>query len=323
VARKFIEAEKGAYMTDAEWYEAIDTIWFDIYDFNDSTPHRSGFEHVFVGEMNGSTLGGYHFWHKYYLDDQVLAGYANEKDNIDYLAPRYFGLADEGPLNPNAITLRNTYFAYDFENNKSQELFKSTGGFDVGESPEGLIALGMACFYDPRETKTTVINNVKLEMKLFKAGPDSRSINTFYSMFKGLTVIPVIGEPEPPVAEEPKPPADSTTTPAPEPDDIRIIAALVNPDGSDPNKETVSLINTSNLTVDLKDWTIAGNNDKTFKLVDAVFDAGEIRTFRLPENTAQLTNRSAKITLRDASNNIADVVNYYEKDIKSGRTIVF
>lgn len=42
----------------------------------------------------------------------------------------------------------------------------------------------------------------------------------------------------------------------------------------------------------------SGNNNKTFKLADAVLDAGETRTFRLPGHT--------KITLRYASNNIAD-----------------
>jgi len=329
VARKFIEAEEGAFLTDAEWYDAIDTLWFDIYDFTNSTPQRSGFEHIFVGEKNKSKLGGYHFWYKYYLDDQALDGYANGQDNIEYLRPRYFDLADEGPINPNAATLRYRYNAYDFENNKSQELYKSTGGFDIGESPEGLIALGMACFYDPRKTKTTVINNVKLEMVLFAAGPDNRSINSFFSKFKGFTVIPVVGEPKPPVAEEPTPPVDGPTTATPEPepetslDDVRIIAALVNPDGADANKETVSLINTSNLTINLKGWTIAGNNNNAFELVDAVLDAGEIRTFRLPAKDAQLTNKTAKITLRDASNNIASVVDYDKRDIKSGYTIVF
>lgn len=37
-----------------------------------------------------------------------------------------------------------------------------------------------------------------------------------------------------------------------------------------------------------------------------MLDAGETRTFRLPGHTVQLVDKSAKITLRYASNNIAD-----------------
>ena len=326
LARQFIESENGAFMTDEEWYDSIHKTWFEIYDYKDSTPQRSGFEHVFVGEMNGSKLGGYHFWYKYFLDDKAIDGYANGKDSIDYLGTRYFSNPEEGVSNPNAVTLRYELDAFDYENGATQKLFKSTGGFDVGCSPEGLIALGMACFNDPRSTKSTVINNVKLELRLFKAGPGESSINTFYSMFKGLTVVsvPIIDTDEPaedlPPTSEDLPP---TTGVESAPSDVRILAALVNPDGADQGKETVSLINTSNRSLDLKGWTIAGNNGNAYKLVDAKFDAGEIRTIKLPARDAQLTNKSAKITLKDANSNIIQVVNYAKKDIKSGYTVVF
>ena len=319
LARQFIESEKGAFMTDKEWYDSIHKIWFEIYDFNASTPQRSGFEHVFVGEQSGTKLGGYHFWYKYYLDDQAIDDYANGEDSIDYGGTRYFSIPKEGVSNPNAATLRYNLNAYDYENGVSQNLFKSTGGFDIGCSPEGLIALGMACFHDPRSTKSTVINNVKLELKLFKAGPGKSSINTFYSMFKGLTVVPV------PVDEtdESAPDVPPTTGGESASSDVRIVAALVNPNGEDAGKETVTLINTSNRALDLKGWTIAGNNGNAYKLIDAKFDAGEVRTIKLPAKDAQLTNKSAKITLKDADGNIVQVVNYSKKDIKSGYTIVF
>ena len=32
-------------------------------------PALSGFEHVVVGEQEGAKAQGYHFWYKYYLDD--------------------------------------------------------------------------------------------------------------------------------------------------------------------------------------------------------------------------------------------------------------
>jgi len=259
-------------------------------------------------------LGGYHFWWKYYLDDQALEGYANGKDNINYLGPRYRSLEDEGLRNTNSITLSSELNAFDYENGNTQKLFKRIGGMDVGCSPGGLIALGMVCFNDPRSRKTAIIDNMKLEWKLFKAGPNESSINTFYSMFKGFTLIP---DPDP----KPETPVLVGSTFAD--GDVRIIAALVNPDGNDADKETVSLINTSNKSLDLVGWTIAGNNGNAYKLIDAKFGAGEIRTFRLPARDAQLTNKAAKITLRDTDQKIVNVVNYDKIDIKSGYTIVF
>jgi len=321
VAREFIEAEKGLAMTDTEWYDSIHTLWFDIYDFNNNTPHRSGFEHIFVGEQNRNRLGGYHFWYKYYLDDQALEGYANGKDNMDYISPRYRApLETEGIRNANAVTLRHEWDAFDYENNVSTSLFKSTGSLDVGCSPEGLIALGMVCFNDPRSRKSTVIDNVKYELKLFKAGPENSSINTFYSMFKGFIMIPVVSDTTLDSVPEPE-----TTPSSKASSNVRIIAALVNlHDERDSVKETVSLINTSNSSINLEGWTISGNNDNAYKLMEATLSAGEIRTFTLPTRAARLCTKSIKITLKDADQKIVDIAKHEKTDnIKSGHTIVF
>ena len=65
----------------------MDKLWFVIYDFTASTPNRSDFEHVFVGEQNSqNNLEGItYFWHQDYLDDKVVPGYANEQDNVQFL----------------------------------------------------------------------------------------------------------------------------------------------------------------------------------------------------------------------------------------------
>ena len=54
------------------------------------------------------------------------------------------------------------------------------------------MALGMVAIYDPRSRKSAEINNAKYDMKRFKGGPGNLSINTFYSVFTGFTVIPFV-----------------------------------------------------------------------------------------------------------------------------------
>ena len=328
VARQFIDSETGVIMTDTEWYERIDKLWFEIYEFNNSTPQRSGFEHVFVGEKNGSNLGGYHFWWKYYLDDKAVPGYADGKDNMRFLGSRYRSLNREGVANPYVVTLSHSWDAFDYENNKNEKINKRIGGFLVGCSPEGLIALGMVAFYDPRRSRTFQLNNgSSYEMKLFKAGENSGSINTFYAIFTGLAEVPT-GPPTagPPTAGPPTvgpPTAGPPTVEVPSKSDVRIIAALVNPEGEDQDNETVTLLNASNRPINLEGWSIAGNNGNAYKLTNTKLDAGEVRTFTLPAKDAQLVNKSGKITLTSATGEVADLVDYEKKDIKSGFTIVF
>ena len=152
LARQFIEAETGGAIDD--WPALIDKIWFDIYDYSPSTPHRSGFEHVFVGEKKSKKLGGYHYWHKYYLDDKAIPGYANGEDNMQFLGVKYRDLTPQGVANPDVVTISHEWDAFDYENGGSTKLIKSTGGFMVGCSPEGLIALGLVAFFDPRTRKS-------------------------------------------------------------------------------------------------------------------------------------------------------------------------
>ena len=70
----------------------------------------------------------------------------------------------------------------------------------------------------------------------------------------------------------------------------------------------MTLINVSNRPRDLRGWNLSGANAKAFELVDAKLDAGEARRFRLPANSAALTNKSAKIILKDAANNVIQIV---------------
>jgi len=332
LAKKFVEAETNVPMTDEEWYELIWKIWFEIYDYRPGkTPNRSGFEHVFVGEQNRDGLGGYHFWYKYYLDDKVSIGYANEKDNMLFNGVRYFDRENEGVSNPDSVTLSHIWYAIDYETDdlRTTRLFKPVGGGFIGCSPEGMIALGLVAFYDPRRTKSAVINNAKYEMVLIKAGPNRAHINTFYNKFGGFTTIPT-------TMEENKDSAESTVSTN---GDVRIIAAvLVNPgdgnvdDADDQTqmvKETITLINVSNASIGIQGWTVMGKNGgNAFRFVEEgiKLDAGEVRTFRVPmANVPLTTNEFTQLSLSDADGNIVHVANYGKQDspIKTGYTILF
>jgi poly(U)-specific endoribonuclease len=325
LARKYIETNSGQSFTDSSWAASIREIWFRFFAVGNS-PSRSGFEHVFVGEQSTSgKIGGYHFWHKYYLDDNAgLSNYADGKDNMRYNGTRYRDKEAEGVSVPEVVTLSHVWDAYDYENGtKVNNLSKSIGGFWVGCSPEGLMALGMVRFQSFSPT-TAEINSAKYLLKLFG---DGTSINTFYPQFDGLVARATIPPPETPVAPPTTPVTPPTTPETPSPPtstgDVRIIAALVNPEGDDAGNETVSLINVSARSYDLKGWSIAGNNGNEFEILDATLDAGEFRTFRFPKNTAQLTNKSAKITLKNNAGDVVQVVSYAKSEIKSGITITF
>jgi len=306
LARDFIDSVKGSTMTDTEWYDMIHKIWFDIYEFKDSTPHRSGFEHVFVGEQKGSQLGGYHFWYKYYLDDQAKEGYANGEDNMRYNGSMYRNLVDQGVATPDVVTLSHYWYAVDFETEDLSTIMlsKPIGGYHVGCSAEGLLALGLVTFYDPtldNNIVKAVINNAKYDMVLIKDGPNKSSINTFYPKFKGS-----VGK-----NNDKK---------------VRIVAALVNPEKEDKDRETVTIINISNKAVSIEGWSIAGNNGNAYKLTEEgiKLDAGEVRTFRLPAKEAQLVNnKDGNITLSDADGTVVNTVKYFKEDVKSGVTLLF
>ncbi len=298
LARKYIDSVVGFTMTDREWYAMIYTVWFDIYDFGKATPHRSGFEHVFVGEQRGGKLGGYHFWYKYYLDDMTK----KDVKDIDYEGTRYTNtnMTEMGVANPDSVTI-----SYTLTVGNGIELEKRIGGHLVGCSPEGLIALGLVALYSrPEYGNDIVINGAKYDVVLFTGDSEGQSINTFYFKFKGFEDISRTGN-------------------------VRIAEALVNPAGEDQGNESVTLKNTDKKKISIEGWAIAGNNDVYFELVgqgELVLDVGEMITIKLGKRAAlknTRSNRIAKITLVDADENVVDMVKYKGFDISPGVPISF
>jgi len=155
-------------------------IWFRQYDMGRNVD-LSGFEHVVVGEQKAGTVGGYHFWYRYYLDDYGLLGTG---DDIDFQGTRYpKRLIDAGQATPDVVTLSYRWRAEDHEQGAERPLFKPVGGFWVGCSVEGLMALGTIRFFE-RNHVETVINQARYEIDLYKS-PDRQSIRSYFPIFKG------------------------------------------------------------------------------------------------------------------------------------------
>lgn len=111
--------------------------------------------------------------------------------------------------------------------------------------------------------------------------------------------------------------------PAPE-SDVRIIAALVNPEGADPGLETISLINLSPNRIDLTGWAIADRNKKRSSLDGQVIDAGATVAIKLDGKGAQLSNKGGIITLLDPQGLKQHGVAYTKTQAKlSAWTILF
>jgi poly(U)-specific endoribonuclease len=187
VAREHLEKESGRSYSRDEWQELIFAVWFRQFD-DGCNRDLSGFEHVAVGEQKGGTVNGHHFWYKYYLDD--WAAFSGE-DDIDHDGTRYDGpnrqdgrLSAVGREVPEVVTLAYRWDAYEFETRERRSLYEPIGGFWVGCSIEGLMALGLVRFFERGRVETT-INGARYEIPLYRS-PDGQSLRTFFPRFMGL-----------------------------------------------------------------------------------------------------------------------------------------
>jgi poly(U)-specific endoribonuclease len=185
-AREHVEARDGTRYSRDAWQELIFDVWFRQFD-DGRNVDLSGFEHVAVGEQRGGKVNGHHFWYKYYLDD--WAAFSGE-DDIDYDGTRYDGphrregrLTPIGHEVPEVVTLAYSWEAYDYETRQRRALYKPIGGFWVGCSIEGLLALGTVRFFE-HQVETT-INGARYEIELHRS-PDGKSLRTFFPRFLGI-----------------------------------------------------------------------------------------------------------------------------------------
>jgi len=289
IARRYYDEEQS----DEDWKDLIKQLWFE----NVGNDDRSGFEHVFVGENSGgkNNIGGYHFWYKYYIDDSE--NNINGEDTIEYVGPAYGNSSKnrEGQKVPEVVTLTFDWNPTDKEKKVSFELNKPRGGFWVGCSPEGLMALGMARFKSDA-AMNTVINGVEYDLILStRDSGNTTIINTFFPIFKSI-----------------KEDIDEEET-----ETVRIISALVNPDPEpDKGNEKVTVKNFSSVTVDITNWKIEDKVERAFEIKSNVkLLPGDMETITLEADSAQLGNNDGKITLKDNDEKVIDQVSYTKRDI--------
>jgi uncharacterized protein YukJ len=118
-----------------------------------------------------------------------------------------------------------------------------------------------------------------------------------------------------PTPTEPEPVLDGTA--------IRILAAMVNPNGGAPERETVLLLNASPSPVDLTGWTIADRMKQTCPLPPGPLAAGQTLSVTL-KNGVALGNKGGAITLLDrAGLKVAGVAYTAEQASEEGWTVTF
>lgn len=182
VARSYVASQSGSHISSDQWWAIIERVWFERFDQGNNRD-LSGFEHVVVGEQKQGKVQGYHSWYKYYLDERFRRDDADdpETDLIKFLSW-------QGPpadVSPEVVTLSFQWRAFDYEAEQFRQLTKPIGGFWVGPSIEGLMALGTVRFLpEAMAPKQTVINGVKYNLPMFRS-PNDRHLRTFYPEFIG------------------------------------------------------------------------------------------------------------------------------------------
>jgi uncharacterized protein YukJ len=113
-----------------------------------------------------------------------------------------------------------------------------------------------------------------------------------------------------------------TPAPAEEPA-VRILAAMVNPIGGAPERETVLLMNASPQAVDLTGWQLADRMSQTCVLPSVRLAAGDVLNVPLRPNV-QLGNRGGSITLLDNGGlKVYGVAYTAEQAQREGWTVTF
>ncbi|MCG8685787.1 MAG: hypothetical protein MI892_12985, partial [Desulfobacterales bacterium] len=170
VARAYIARESGSTVSKERWYNTIFEMWFRKFSMG-GDPALTGFEHVVVGEQEKSKVQGYHFWWKYYLDD----GFAHKVDDgisvpstlSDDRISYHGSKMKKGQMQfPESVTISYGWKAPDYGTENVHQLFKKIGGFFVGCSVEGLMALGtVRAHKGVRAPKVAVIEGARYDMK--------------------------------------------------------------------------------------------------------------------------------------------------------------
>jgi hypothetical protein len=318
VAREFVSASIGTTITKERWYMTIVETWFRRFS-SGGDPDLSGFEHVIAGEQEGAKVQGYHFWYKFHLDDGFASSVDGSRgnfpglgnDRIVYL--RSFASGAQLAF-PESVTISYRWMAPDYDAQRVRPLTKPKGGFFVGCSVEGLMAMGtIRAHVVANAPKEALINGGRYDLKLFRS-PDNKNIRTFYPVFLGAA---------PAGSDSPTDPGTPVVT-AVVAGQVRIVAALLNPTGDDEGRETVTLMNTRSTAVDLAGWRLIDKMNHHYEINDLTLPGGSAVTVRLPRNSMQLSNKGGEIRLANPQNQTVHRVSYTKSQAsREGETILF
>ncbi|XP_046445273.1 endoribonuclease CG2145-like [Daphnia pulex] len=123
-AHQFLVSKGLADSSVAVFKEYLRQIWLGQYNRGGGYQSSSGFEHIFLGEKDNTTIQGYHSWFKYYRDEQAgKINYLGYLRNINLGVSSVIGL----PMSWNG-------------------LYKSISSISISGSPEIELALATVCF---------------------------------------------------------------------------------------------------------------------------------------------------------------------------------
>ncbi|NRB06484.1 MAG: lamin tail domain-containing protein [Richelia sp.] len=328
IAWEYINKAFCENLSEGQFYQVLYRLWFELYTNyykGKSTHYCSGFEHVFVGEgkydirvgskkQNLGKVSGYHSWVKFYLDEK--------NQRVNYLGYKYDLKGDDGPNNPNVVTLQQLHNVTNMRGEVIAQLFKSKGGFFVGPSPECEIAMATVAFYESlhgkiRDQRRVKINGANYNIVLYRNintnGSRGDFIRSFFPIFLGLDKF---SNQEKPSTDEPV-----TTPPIVKPIEndltndgiVIIVSALPNPRGVDEGDEWVELQNNTNQAIDLTGWQLFDKLERPQALKGIITAKGSKRFYihRTHPDSMQLVNKSGVIILRDQQSQLIAGVKYH------------
>lgn len=336
IALNYIRDDLKTQLSLGEFRASLFRLWFQLYTNyygGKSTNHASGFEHVFVGEgkynnrfggeENAGKISGYHSWIKFYLDEK--------SQRVNFLGYKYDLEGEQGPNNPNVVTLQMEWLHRDIYGDPIATLFKKKGCFFVGPSPEGEMAMGTVMFYESlmgrlrSDRRRTTINNATYDLILFRNtnpnGSRGDFIRSFFPIFIG-SEMPSPGS-KPPQEDRTQIIPISNNTALKNDGEIAIVATLPNPAGSDEGREWVELKNVTEAPIDLAGWEIRDRLGRPDPL-DGIIEPQQVIRFtvtRSSPRSMQLTNKPGTISVWDRQSNQVAAVKYSKP--KSGQVIAF
>jgi poly(U)-specific endoribonuclease len=183
LARDYVSTQSGKKVNKDQWWAILQRVWFEQFD-EGNNKDLSGFEHVVVGEQKQGKVQGYHCWYKYYLDERFRRDDTNDQvvDCIRFI--KWKGLPED--VSPEVVTLSFEWRAFDYDTEQYRKLTKPIGGFWIGPSIVGLMAMGTVRFLpEAIAPRKAVINGVNYNLPLFRS-QNSRNLRTFYPEFTGM-----------------------------------------------------------------------------------------------------------------------------------------